>query len=76
MQTLEEILPGPCFLPPCVTGAVYPDFLWNFLPELLQDVDLQTMIHLWFMHDGVPPHFRTVGGNLVQCVRGTIGGTR
>jgi hypothetical protein len=29
----------------------------DVLPELLQDVDLQTKIHLWFTDDGAPPHF-------------------
>jgi hypothetical protein len=48
---------GSYFLPPCLTGAVYHDFLQNVLPELLQDVDVQSGIHLWFMHDGAPPHF-------------------
>jgi len=33
------------------------DFLPNFLLELLQDVDLQPRIHLWFMRDGDAPHF-------------------
>ena len=37
--------------------AVYHGFLRNVLPELLHDVDLQTGIHLRFMHDGAPPHF-------------------
>jgi len=23
----------------------------------LQDVNLQTRVHLWFMHEGAPPHF-------------------
>jgi len=31
---------GPYFLPPCLTGAVYHSFLKNFLPLLLQDVDM------------------------------------
>ncbi|GFG40851.1 hypothetical protein Cfor_05350 [Coptotermes formosanus] len=48
---------GPYCLPPRLNGAVYHDFLRNFLPELLQDVDLQTRIHLWFKHDGAPQHF-------------------
>jgi hypothetical protein len=26
-------------------------------PELLEDVDLQMRIHLWFIHDGTPLHF-------------------
>jgi hypothetical protein len=48
---------GPYFLPPHLTGAVYHDFLSNILPELLQDVDLQTRIHLWFMLDSDQAHF-------------------
>jgi hypothetical protein len=48
---------GPYFLPPHLTGALYHNFLRNVLPELLQDVGLQTRIHLWFMHDGAPAHF-------------------
>jgi hypothetical protein len=48
---------GPYFLPPHLTEAVYQDFLRDVLPELLGDLDLQTRIHLWFMHDSVHPHF-------------------
>jgi hypothetical protein len=48
---------GPYFLPPRLTGAVYHDLLRNVRPELLQDVDLLTGIHLGFMHDGTPSHF-------------------
>jgi hypothetical protein len=47
---------GPNFLPPRPSEAVY-DFLRNVLPELLQCVHLQNRIHLWIMHDGVPPYF-------------------
>jgi len=32
----------PYFLPPHLTGPVYHGFQWNVLPELLQDVNLQT----------------------------------
>ena len=38
-------------------GAVYHDLLLNFLPELLQNVDLQTGILLQFTHDGAAPYF-------------------
>ena len=43
--------------PPRLTGTVYCDFLRNVIPELLEDVDLQTRILWRFMHDGAPPHF-------------------
>jgi hypothetical protein len=54
--TAGDRLKGTYFLPVYLTGAVYLDFLRNFLPELLQDVDMQTMVHLWFMHDQVLYH--------------------
>jgi hypothetical protein len=54
-------VPGRRVGPHCLslpqTGAIYHDFLPNFLLELLQDVDLQPTIHLWLMHDGYVPHF-------------------
>jgi hypothetical protein len=34
-----------------------PRFPTNFLTELLQDVDMQTGMHSWFMLDGAQPHF-------------------
>jgi hypothetical protein len=55
----KERLLGPYSLAPCLTGAVDHDFLYNVLSELLQDVDLLTGIHVWFMHDGAPPHLLT-----------------
>jgi len=39
------------FLPPRPTRVVYRDLLRSILPQLLQDVDLHTRIHLWFVHD-------------------------
>jgi hypothetical protein len=47
---------GLCLLPR-LTGALYHDFVRNFLPELSKNVDLHTRIHIWFMHDSAPPHF-------------------
>jgi len=53
----EDRLLRPYFLSPHLTGAIYNDFLRKVLPEPLQDMNLQTRIQLWFMHDNVPPHF-------------------
>jgi len=36
---------GSYFLAPRLTGSVYRSFLRHVLPELLEDVDLQTRIH-------------------------------
>ena len=51
----------------CMCGQGLPAWLENSrycmnhlesaLYPLLQDVDLQTRIYLWFMHDGAPPHY-------------------
>jgi len=41
------------FIAQHLTAVVYHDFLGNVFPELLQNVDLQTRVHLWFMHDDV-----------------------
>jgi hypothetical protein len=56
MQALQETdLRDPAFF--CHVGlGLFADFLRNFLQELLQNVDLQTGIHAWFMHDGAPQH--------------------
>jgi hypothetical protein len=32
-----------------LAGAAYHDGLGNVVPELLEDVDLQTRIYLWFI---------------------------
>ena len=34
-----------------------PRFPLKSVPELLQDLDMQTRIHLWLMHYSAPPHF-------------------
>ena len=47
----------PHFLPPRLTGALCHDLFRNFLPELLQRVNLQTSILLWSMQDNAPQHF-------------------
>jgi len=37
MGIARGTLPGPHFLPPRLSGAVYKDFLRNVLPKLLYD---------------------------------------
>jgi len=53
----EDSLLGPYFLPPCLTGAAYHNFVQNVLSELLHDVAFQHRIHLWIMHAYATPHF-------------------
>ena len=54
--TASDRLLGPYFLPPRMTRSVNRDFLQSFLPEILQDANLQTGIHLKNVHDCAPPH--------------------
>lgn len=54
---IGDFLIGPFLLPNRLTGPLYRDFLENSLPELLEDVPLEIRRHMWFMHDGAPPHF-------------------
>jgi hypothetical protein len=60
---------GPVVLTNTLTGAVYHRFfvLVNDLPVILGHVPLHQRQHMWFMHDGTPPHFlRIVGEHLNQ----------
>jgi hypothetical protein len=64
---LCDQLLGPVVLPNRIMGAVYHRFLVNDLPELLEHVPLHQRQHMWFMHDGAPPHLlRIVGQHLNQ----------
>jgi len=48
---------GPHFLPPRLIEAVYHDVSGYVVPDLFQDVGLQTRITLWFTHNnGAPLH--------------------
>lgn len=47
---------GPFILPARLTGIRYRHFLENTLPNLLDDVPLETRLNMWFLHDGAPPH--------------------
>jgi hypothetical protein len=51
-----ERIVGTYFVSPDLTVAVYHSFVWNVLPQLLQNVNLQTGIYLWFVYCGAPPH--------------------
>lgn len=54
---IGSYLLGPIFLPPRLNGQLYHDFLLEQLPLALEDIDIQTRLNMWFMHDGAPPHF-------------------
>jgi hypothetical protein len=62
----ERLLVPYFFSTTGLIGAICHDFLWDILPELLQDVYLQTRIHLWFTHDGALPRFLLAVGELLN----------
>ena len=39
------------FIAQRLTAVVYHDFQGKVFPELLQNMDQQTRVHLWFIHD-------------------------
>lgn len=48
---------GPYFFEGILTGAVYLRFLQTELETLLENVPLNIIRRLWYMHDGAPPHY-------------------
>jgi len=53
----EQLL-GPYFFSGSLSGHRYLEFLQNYLPDLLEDVPLEIMRRMWFVHDGAPAHFQ------------------
>lgn len=47
---------GPFFFNGHLTGQIYLEFLRNELDNLLWDVPLATLRHMWMQHDGAPAH--------------------
>jgi hypothetical protein len=54
---IGNLLVDPHVFPQRLTGNSYRHFLENDLPVLLEDLPLAIRAHMWFMHDGAPPHF-------------------
>lgn len=48
---------GPFFFDEPLNGRTYLNFLENHLPDLLDDVPLETTLSMFFQHDGCPAHF-------------------
>jgi hypothetical protein len=48
---------GPYFLDGNLNGEKYLDFLNRQLEDLLEDVPLDVVRRVWFMHDGAPAHY-------------------
>lgn len=60
IAVLGNYLLGPVELPDRLNGEHYLNLLQNIVPELLEDVDLNTLRNLWFLHDGCPAHYNRI----------------
>lgn len=66
---ISDHLIGPYFLPARLNGEAYCDFLENQLPGLLEaPVLLPVRQRMWYMHDGVPPHFNRAARELLNTI--------
>lgn len=54
---INNFLIGPIVIPNNLNGNSYLIFLQETLPILLDDLPLNLLRDMWFMHDGAPPHF-------------------
>jgi hypothetical protein len=60
-------------MPSCsATKADRKYFPENDLPALLADVPLAIKEHMWFMHDGAPPHFSLTARELLDNKQATL----
>jgi len=48
---------GPFQLPAKIDDAIYSNFLFEELPQLLEDISLEERRVMWFQHDGAPSHY-------------------
>lgn len=54
---------GPHFLPRSFIGKNCQKLFEHVLPETLDEVPLMEKYHLWYIHDGAPPHFSLIAGS-------------
>jgi len=65
---LDDQLIGPFILEDHLTGEAYLRFLQEELPPLLEDVPLNKQGHIYFQHDGAPPHFSCEVRNFLNYI--------
>lgn len=63
---LNGNLIGPYFFDAPLNGVNYLEFLQNDFQYLLDNVDIQTRILMWFQQDGAPPHFARIVRNYLN----------
>lgn len=65
---IGNFLIGPCVLPPRLNGEIYLQFLQNAFLDSIEHLPLATRQHMFFMHDGAPPHFSVAVRNHLNNV--------
>ncbi|EZA56990.1 hypothetical protein X777_03174 [Ooceraea biroi] len=53
---LHNRIIGPFFIDGTLNGQKYADFLSQQLPNLLEEVPLETRLQMWYQHGGCPAH--------------------
>jgi hypothetical protein len=61
-------LVGPHVVPHRFAGHRYRVFLLHDLPKLPEDVSLTVRTRVWYLHDGVPAHFRRAVRDILSNV--------
>jgi len=57
---VNSYLVGPYFFEQNVNGQNFLELLRDHLPNLLEDVDLQTRQRMWIQLDGAAPHYTRI----------------
>lgn len=68
---INDKLVGPYILDGALNGVTYLQFLQDTLPELLEDIPIQTRTTMFYQHDGAPPHRSC---DVVRLLRNRYGG--
>ena len=59
---------GPYFFEGNVDRFALLDFLINNFPELMENVDFQTRLRMWFQLDGAAPHYAVIVRNYLNVL--------
>ena len=63
---IHDHLIGPYFFPLRLNGETYLQFLRDELHHLTDDVPLDVIQRMWFLHDGAPAHFSLIVRNFLN----------
>ena len=64
--SMATVLQVPIFYQGTLNEQRYASFLQDTLPLLMEDVGLETLVSMWFQHDGCPAHFARVARDVMD----------